>query len=737
MTDLALRSTEALPGFNVVKFQADSALLRELGERLVGQPHIALAELIKNAYDADATLCTVSIDHNDITVTDNGHGMTKTEFIDYWMTIGTRNKQHQDTSRYLRRSVTGSKGVGRLSAQFLAHRLEILTSPKSQPSAQLRALVDWDAAINAGSLMEAQAFYKTESRDRLYTNGTPHGTSVKMTNLKQVWDPDSIRDLGRQLWMIQSPLPSYGSLATREIDPHDFRIVLKSTIPNVVDSFDQQMKVALQNHMAEIEGEVTRQNNISSAHVKVSFRTGERYSEGFNIEPLVESVKWKIKVFKLSGKQAGGISVAEARDYFAQFGGVLVYDAGFRLPYYGVEQDWLGIEFDHSHRRNRSNLLPNRLHVRRALNDLPTQGRLFGVVLIDTGQEATRASISQQESGDFLKIQVTRDRLVANRSYRCLRDVVRWSLDYYATRQRLQEERKAEIKRSEESSDKTFRTVRELLVAARDTYPNDETIVSLEDEVLSLTQAFEREREAEEKVRILFGPLASAGMAALALEHESRKELRRARRLVARLSRIGRELGDRRIRDIVERIGAWFDRLDETRRLFAPLLDQDDREDIEALAAVSVVEQVVANVQPLVPGVAFSRQIPHDIYFPAATFAEWNALFQNVFINAANATIDKDTRRVRCIGGRTGRSAWIRVEDNGSGLEWNQSDDLFDAFTRRATISEDRRALGLGGMGLGLTIVRMVASQRRARVAFVKPSPGWATAFQISWSSSK
>ena len=54
--------------YRTAKFQADSALLRELGERLVGQPHIALAELIKNAYDADATRCTISIDKDRITV---------------------------------------------------------------------------------------------------------------------------------------------------------------------------------------------------------------------------------------------------------------------------------------------------------------------------------------------------------------------------------------------------------------------------------------------------------------------------------------------------------------------------------------------------------------------------------------------------------------------------------------------------------------------------------------------
>ncbi|MEI6128403.1 MAG: hypothetical protein WCQ99_17805, partial [Pseudomonadota bacterium] len=39
----------------VALFSVDSMLLRELGERLVGRPHIALAELVKNSYDADAT----------------------------------------------------------------------------------------------------------------------------------------------------------------------------------------------------------------------------------------------------------------------------------------------------------------------------------------------------------------------------------------------------------------------------------------------------------------------------------------------------------------------------------------------------------------------------------------------------------------------------------------------------------------------------------------------------------
>ena len=74
-----------------IPFTIDAELLRELGERLVGKPHIALAELIKNSYDADATQVTVKFlpDKDCIEISDDGHGMTFDEFKNFWMRIGT------------------------------------------------------------------------------------------------------------------------------------------------------------------------------------------------------------------------------------------------------------------------------------------------------------------------------------------------------------------------------------------------------------------------------------------------------------------------------------------------------------------------------------------------------------------------------------------------------------------------------------------------------------------------
>src|SRR5690348_17620497 len=93
-------------------FTIASRIVREFGERLVKHPEVALLELIKNAYDADAELCTITYAHpQHITVADDGHGMTLREFLDGWMRIGTSVKNVKATSRRFERPVSGEKGI--------------------------------------------------------------------------------------------------------------------------------------------------------------------------------------------------------------------------------------------------------------------------------------------------------------------------------------------------------------------------------------------------------------------------------------------------------------------------------------------------------------------------------------------------------------------------------------------------------------------------------------------------
>src|SRR5881397_2544636 len=93
-------------------FTVDSALLSEIGEKLVETAHIALVELVKNAYDADAQAVTVRIIPQaaggpEIHVVDDGSGMTFEQVQRYWMKIATTNKRVNAVSTRYGRPRTG------------------------------------------------------------------------------------------------------------------------------------------------------------------------------------------------------------------------------------------------------------------------------------------------------------------------------------------------------------------------------------------------------------------------------------------------------------------------------------------------------------------------------------------------------------------------------------------------------------------------------------------------------
>lgn len=712
-------------------FKADSALLRELGERLVGKPYIALAELIKNAYDADATRCLITLTRSRIEVADNGHGMTEKEFLDYWMTVGTRHKQHSDTSRSLGRRVTGSKGVGRLAAQFLAEKMQLLSTAKGSRE-RLHAFVDWETAIEKGSLTEAEALYRMEPTDSaLYPLSSPSGTVATLHSLKQVWDSDEIKELGRQIWMLNSPVYLFGNNRRRRGDPNDFRIIFKTDLPGIDEAFETQLGQALENYQAIIKGKIVRDGRRNVSRVAVAF-DDDVYSEQFDCPDFLREADWEIRIYNLAGRQAGGVSVIDMREYFEKYGGVTVFDKGFRLPYYGAENDWLDLEYDHSHRRNRSKLLPDHLHVARALNDLPTQGRIFGVVNVNTSRENQLAEGSRKSSGEFLKIQVSRDRLVANRAFTALKEAVRQSIDYYATLKRRRVAETVDVVRPSERPESKLRRLRKLVDDALASYPHDETIVAIEAELDDVSASLEKVRESDEASRIILGPLASAGMAALAIEHETRKEMVAVRSKLRRLVEIAQANDLPDLQETASELSSWIDRLEATRNIFLPMMDAEDRERIEPLECEAVARTVVDNIRPLLGRVDISFDMESGLHFPPAAYSEWSSILQNVLLNAANATLDAATPRIEISSLLHNKYGYLYVSDNGVGIG-DDADELFKPFKRRSNLSPERRELGMGGTGLGLTIVEMIAENRNCDVAFVDPGDDWSTSFELSW----
>lgn len=723
-----------------IRFTVDSALLRELGERLVGKSHIALAELVKNSYDADATKVFIRFDPDRIEVVDNGHGMNFTEFRDFWMRVGSPHKQVQRVSSDFRRPMTGSKGIGRLAVQFLARRLKIHTVSKGDRDSELEARVNWDEAARAGDLIQAEALYREIAPATDLPEGSRHGTAVILSGLNQSWTSDDIVELAKEIWWLQPPFRSNPNLITDQ--QKAFAVELETPDEEAVRAFDSQMHAILDIWYARLFGKLIETYEDDGSVVGVirlllEFSDGARITQEYSVADCdLQEVEFEIRIFKLHHRQPRGIKVGEAREYLNEHGGVHLYDAGFHMPYYGPEADWLGIEMDHSHRLSKSQLLPYELQVPEGMTFLPTTSRMFGVVHVDTAREyreAVRRGIEQ--TGEYLKIQVSRDRLADNRPYRKLLGMVRWALDFYAMEEKRRNLEEYLRRRPVEPVREKFERVDQVLVRYQDDIP-EPVYRTLRAQVQEAIDASETEAEVMARQAGLLGSLATAGMSALAYEHEVQKQY-------VLLEEVAEQLAGLRIRDgatherlnkIVASIDEWLLRARATRRLFSHLLDEEDREVRARFKAGRLVRDVTERMGILLRGIDPDLDgLDDSLRLPEGGFAEWSAVFQNVFVNAVNALLDSPTKKIAVSSRAEGRRRVLLIQDTGSGVNLAEADGLFKPFKRSLEISPERRALGLGGSGLGLTIVRMIGGNLGCKVSFVEPEEGFSTAFQISW----
>jgi signal transduction histidine kinase len=94
-----------------------------------------------------------------------------------------------------------------------------------------------------------------------------------------------------------------------------------------------------------------------------------------------------------------------------------------------------------------------------------------------------------------------------------------------------------------------------------------------------------------------------------------------------------------------------------------------------------------------------------------------------------------DHRRVFIETGRTGETAWVRVSDNGPGIDPENLPHLFDRFYRidQARTREADGPAGSdspSGSGLGLSIVQWIARSHGGDV-FVESQVGTGTTFEV------
>ena len=353
----------------ITNFRPRARLLQLLGDQLIRSPRLAVFELVKNAYDADATRAQVVIDGfrtNDpfITVTDNGMGMSLSVVRDIWFVPGHDHKERMKDRGELTklgRTPIGEKGIGRFAAHKLGNRISLVT--RSHNNLEVVVEIDWARLIENKFLSDAEAVI--QSRAPKFFTGEKTGTRIQISELRDKrWSRGDLRRLYRNLLSICSPFDAIGEFEVDfDVPGRNYEL---SDIPDTVEILDR----APWFFQFQFDGELFKWHYKFQPPARLHGRIESRekrskadetllieYNDGSGeTRKIVADKQFLLGIGPVSGKfyayDRGREIFGQQSEkqlisnYLNENGGVRVYRDGMRVYNYGEEDDdWLNLDF--------------------------------------------------------------------------------------------------------------------------------------------------------------------------------------------------------------------------------------------------------------------------------------------------------------------------------------------------------------------------------------------------------
>lgn len=324
-------------------FRPRARLIRLLGAELISDEVMAITELVKNAYDADADTVTVRLNNltspkaSTIEVVDDGVGMSLDTLLTSWLEPATSFKRPNGRKRRTARGryPLGEKGVGRFAADKLGAHLELVSRAEAA-SEEVRVEVAWDAFGDGDYLDEVETAW--EVRSPVEFLDSRHGTILRIRALRREWDEGLLDRLHQGLARLISPTAKADAFAMY-LECSEFpefsglvQDRLLATAPYVLVG------------MVDSSGRMAAQCLGSQLNIDLRTLTGDyfRTSRGRR-SPSCGPFSFSFSVWDLDGGIVGGVS-RSVRALLKRSSGVSIYRDGFHVAPYGDRgDDWLGL----------------------------------------------------------------------------------------------------------------------------------------------------------------------------------------------------------------------------------------------------------------------------------------------------------------------------------------------------------------------------------------------------------
>jgi len=229
-----------------------------LGRESVSKVDSAIIELVKNTYDADASFCFLCFDEkNDcIYIIDNGVGMTREIIENYWMLIGTDNKQREFRS-LKGRVKSGEKGIGRFALDRLGNACDMYTQNKSSGKT-IHWHTNWAQFEEGGKLLEDMSATIEDLSDsfisylpesirkniKKFCNNTGEyslqtGTFFRISGLRDKWDNRFCKAIQSSLsYLLPSTIHDDFGIAVMETINSEYALIQN----DITDEYDYKVK---------------------------------------------------------------------------------------------------------------------------------------------------------------------------------------------------------------------------------------------------------------------------------------------------------------------------------------------------------------------------------------------------------------------------------------------------------------------------------------------------------------
>ena len=697
---------------NRVRFTTDAGIVSRLGKELVARQETAVSELVKNAYDADATTVQVVFINaksagGELLVIDDGVGMSRHELMEGFMRLASAAKIDAPLSTRYKRRRAGRKGIGRFSTQRLGSSLELTTQTLKGEKA-LRLRVDWDRFTRDRDLMSITSSITDVAKQK------PEGTTLRIKSLREGWSDTQI---GRVYRFVNDLIQPFPLSKTRKKEGKEDDPGFKATFYRRVAGKNEEVASADRMVLDYAVAEVTAIVNVNGAakwHL-----TSDRYNlnERSPIHPrktsssrhfkYLRNVHLKAYYFIWDPKLIPRQQSKRLRELANEQGGIRLYRNGFRvLPYGEPGNDWLG--FDQLYRQ-RSILVP--------LSNI----NWFGFVEITDPEGTTFEETSSREG------------IANNDAYNELTRFASQALIEAA--QRVASARKRKLTAGQK----------------RFTAPSEQSLVRIADDLEAIAK---RIRQAAQKAAIrsvakevldvgkalleensTLRVLSSLGLTIAIFAHEVRHQIFSLRQLAGQGA--DQALSDAEQRKMIGELESRLKVLQAYTAYFDKTISASIRREIEEQPLTKILFDFIDQFEPVIKrgGAEFVGEddIDEGLLTRPMHSSEWASILANLLTNSLKAI-----KRGRHRGyGHVFIRAWqsngtIMVEfaDDGDGIPKKAQSRIFDPFFT-TTAAADTPDDELVGMGLGLTIVRDILTSYGGTINLTKAPRGYSTCFRI------